>query len=103
NFSPLQGETIKKVLNSKILESLPDSIVVKSASGEVYMKASAVEFILQELGLPWSIFGRGLKILPRNFKNSCYDLVARYRIKIFGKKSELCPIIPKEIRNRFFM
>ncbi len=102
-FSPLQGETIKKVLDSDLIESLPDSIVVKSATGGVYMKARAVEFILEEIGLPWSIFGKFIEILPENFKNGCYDVVARYRIKIFGKKDDLCPIIPKEIQNRFLM
>ena len=34
-------------------------------------------------------------------RDAAYDLVARVRYRIFGRKDEACPFIPAALRGRF--
>ena len=45
---------------------------------------------------------RGLSaVLPRAVSDAAYDFVARIRYSIFGKRDELCPVMPPDLRARF--
>ena len=101
SFSPLQGETIKKMLSSETINLLPDSVVVIDESAGVHIKARAVELILKKLGGLFSVVSCLLGILPFSFKDWAYDLVAKNRKKIFGEKEEVCPLMPETLRARF--
>jgi predicted DCC family thiol-disulfide oxidoreductase YuxK len=41
------------------------------------------------------------RIVPRPLRDAVYDLVARVRYRVFGRKDDACPIIPKALRSRF--
>jgi len=42
-----------------------------------------------------------LSVVPRGLPDFVYDCVARIRYRVFGKREDLCPIVPAELRERF--
>jgi predicted DCC family thiol-disulfide oxidoreductase YuxK len=40
-------------------------------------------------------------VIPRPVRDAAYDLIARFRYRIFGTRDEMCPIVPAELRTRF--
>lgn len=102
-FAPLQSDAFDKALIELDVErsSLPDSIIVCTADGELLQKSSAVLHILKKLGGFWRFLAFIGWLCPRFLRDFIYDLVARVRYKLFGQPEESCPIIPPELRERF--
>ncbi len=100
-FAPLQGETFKQHVPPTAHEPFPDSVVLLNQDGSFSLRSSAIVKILTHLGGVWRPLGWLLWIIPRPVRDVGYDLVARFRRKIFGSKTELCPIVPQELRGRF--
>ncbi len=96
-FSPLQGETAKKLLTPQQIEDL-DSVVLYD-KGTTYTKSDAVLEIFNKIGgfLQLWMF---TKIIPKNLRDHVYDLAAEQRYKIFGKR-DVCRIPTPEERKRF--
>lgn len=96
-FAQLQG----KLASEKIEQTLRDdlSTVVLLDDGGQWQKSDAVLKALILMGAPWSSVGRLLFIFPRPLRNIVYDLVARYRYKVFGQY-EICKIPSTEEKNR---
>lgn len=98
-FAALQSiggrEIIKKIrLEANYLKSL-----VFIIGDKYYLKSDAVFQILSILGGVWKLF-YVFKIIPKPIRDYIYDLIAKYRYKIFGRK-ENCMIPSKEIKQRF--
>ena len=99
NFASLQSEAgIKLTTKYNIDTTIIDSIVLIK-NDTVYVKSSAVLEILKDLPIGWRIFRIGI-ILPKFARDWLYDVIAKHRYRIFGKKDE-CPIPPKEVQGRF--
>ena len=81
--------------------SLPESIVVRTANGELLMRWAGSLYILQRLGGIWRLLGRTLDLLPRGFLDWCYDRVAGVRKRIFREPEGVCPQVPPHLRSRF--
>jgi predicted DCC family thiol-disulfide oxidoreductase YuxK len=64
-----------------------------------YSKSTAALKMLKELGGVWKIF-YALIIIPRPARDFLYDLIAKYRYRIFGKRDE-CMIPTPELKQRF--
>ena len=79
---------------------LPDSVVVRSANGFL-TKSSAALYILQGLGGVWAVLASIGRVFPRGVRDFVYDRIARIRYQIFGKRDDVCPVVPKELRSRF--
>jgi len=75
-----------------------DSIVYIDEN-KVFLKSKAVFEIIKVLGGFWKILLL-FSILPTRFTDFCYDIIAKYRYTLFGKK-ESCMIPTKEIKSRF--
>ena len=100
-FASLQSEIgmeiIKKydlVVRYKDLDSI---ILVKN--NQVYIKSRAALEIARELDGGWPLFYMFI-IFPSFILDFFYDLLAKYRYKLFGK-SETCRVPTSDIRNRF--
>ena len=65
----------------------------------VFIKSDAALKILFELGYPFKIFYPFI-LLPRFIRDSLYNLIARNRYRLFGKKKE-CMIRDEKIKERF--
>lgn len=97
-FASLQSEFAKELIKQNKIPSSVDSIVFYH-SNKAHVKSKAAFRIAQHLKAPWS-FVNVFSFLPKPVTNAGYDLIARYRYRIFGKK-ETCPMPSIETRDRF--
>ena len=100
-FAPLQGETFLARVAAERRAGLPDSVVVLTRDGELLLRSAAFLHILRRLGGGWRVLASVLSIMPRGLLDLVYDFVARIRYRVFGKRDDLCPIVPAELRARF--
>ena len=98
-FSPLQSEFAKAHLQESDIKELKSVVLIKN--GKTYRKSEAVFEVFKSLGGAWSALS-WLRILPPALRNQGYDLVAKYRYKIFGKK-ETCRLPSPDERQRFIL
>ncbi|KZN24867.1 thiol-disulfide oxidoreductase DCC [Haladaptatus sp. R4] len=98
-FAPLQSEVGQSLLSR---HDLPmdefDSFVLVDGEN-CYTRSTAALRVCRELDGPWPLL-YPLIYLPEAVRDPVYDLIAKYRYRIFGRKDE-CPIPPPEIRERF--
>ena len=80
---------------------LPESVVVRSAQGGMLTKSTAALHVMQGLSGGWPLVARVGLLFPRAFRDLVYDQVARIRYRVFGRREESCPLIPREMRHRF--
>jgi predicted DCC family thiol-disulfide oxidoreductase YuxK len=100
-FAPLQGETFQRLIATEVRQTLPDSVVVMAAGGQLYVRSDAFLRILRRLGGGWNILAGVLNVVPRGLRDLVYDFVARVRFRIFGRRQDLCPVMPPQVRARF--
>ena len=100
-FAPLQGETFQTLVPMEQRAGLPDSIVIRTADGSLLARSDAVVRLLERLGGGWRILGAILTAIPRGLRDAVYDFIARIRYRVFGKRDDLCPIVPPALRQRF--
>jgi predicted DCC family thiol-disulfide oxidoreductase YuxK len=100
-FAPLQGETFLVRVAAERRSGLPDSVVVLTRDGELLVRSAAFLHIFRRLGGGWRVLAAVLSVLPRGLRDLAYDFVARIRYRVFGKREDLCPIVPAELRARF--
>jgi predicted DCC family thiol-disulfide oxidoreductase YuxK len=100
-FAPLQGETFQAQVPVEQRAGLPDSIVIRTADGSLLARSDAVVRILQRLGGGWRVPASILALIPRGLRDAVYAFIARVRYRVFGKRDNLCPIVPPDLRGRF--
>ena len=100
-FSPLQGETIQARIPADRRAGLPDSFVVLTRDGALLIRSNASLHMLERLGGGWKILAKILSVIPRSLRDFVYDSVARVRYRLFGRRDDLCPIVPPNLRARF--
>jgi predicted DCC family thiol-disulfide oxidoreductase YuxK len=101
-FAALQSDYAKRTLRN--LGRDPDdmnTMVVVSATGQVYTKALAALFVLRQLGGVWRVIAL-LRILPRAILDWGYDRVAQSRYRLFGRY-DACPIPSAHDRAKFLL
>jgi predicted DCC family thiol-disulfide oxidoreductase YuxK len=102
-FASIQGDVGRRILQEmgKDPDRLTTSYVVvdhESKSRSLLAKSDGSLFVLKHLGWPWKA-AAALGILPRPFRDWCYDLVARHRYRIFGRLDACTAPLP-EHRDR---
>jgi predicted DCC family thiol-disulfide oxidoreductase YuxK len=100
-FAPLQGGKFQELVRPEQRGTLPDSIVVMTTDGKLLARSEAFLHILGRLGGAWQAWAVVLNIVPRRFRDFVYDFVARIRYRVFGRRDNLCPVMPPELRARF--
>lgn len=100
-FAPLQGETIHQELPATAIAALTDSIVVVGVDGTVLQESDAVLLMLEQLGGGWKIFGRISSWMPRHLRDGVYRGIAKIRHRLFRRQTDLCPMVPADLRSRF--
>jgi predicted DCC family thiol-disulfide oxidoreductase YuxK len=100
-FAPLQGETFSTLVPAAARGILPDSVIVRTTDGALLVRSAAFIHILQRLGGGWRALAAILAVVPRVLRDAAYDFVARVRYRIFGRRDDVCPIVPAELRKRF--
>jgi predicted DCC family thiol-disulfide oxidoreductase YuxK len=103
-FAPQQGEAARKILARHALDpSAIETIYVienhNSPQEKIYTKSDAALRIADGLGGIWTL-ARAARLLPRSFRDACYDRVAHNRYRIFGQRME-CRIPTADDRHKF--
>ena len=96
-FASLQSEFAKKTIPEKFTEEY-NTLVLKSGN-QILVKSSAAFTILSKIPTSWRILNI-FSSLPVSFTDKIYDLIARFRYRIFGKY-ETCPLPQDEHKDKF--
>jgi predicted DCC family thiol-disulfide oxidoreductase YuxK len=67
--------------------------------GVAWFKAEGSIRMAEQLGFPWRL-AAALRILPRAWRESLYDVVARNRLRIFGRR-QVCYVSDPQYADRF--
>ena len=95
-YTNFQSDFSKK--NNLKLKDI-NSVAVIKTNGEKIYKVQAVYYILKKIDRDF-IVQILLKLLPLFLTNICYDLIANFRYRIFGKY-ETCIIPNENVRKNF--
>ena len=109
-FAAQQSEFAQEILRRHGLTSASagaansDTICVVEGYGSpaehVFIKSEATLRITRRLGGLWRVAGVLVGILPRRLADRCYDMVARNRFRIFGRR-EQCRVPGAGDRQKF--
>ena len=97
-FAPLDSPIGRSLLARHPALTTVDSIVLVSGT-RASVRSTAVLEIARYLGGVWKLFAVGY-LIPREIRDSLYDVVAYWRYRFFGKHAT-CPLPPPEVRGRF--
>ncbi len=100
-YAPLEGATFTALVPAERRAGLPDSVVVLTADGRLLVRSEAFIYILRRLGGFWRVMGAIIAVIPRTIRDGVYNFIARVRYRIFGRRPEVCPVTPPELRARF--
>ena len=103
HFAPNSGEHGKIALAGLSVIPVADSVIVATSKGRLLYRTDALVYILHELGGVWSILGRVIALLPKLLRDTAYALVAHMRRWFFRAPAGLCPTLPPEVADRFYI
>jgi predicted DCC family thiol-disulfide oxidoreductase YuxK len=99
HFASLQSDYGQKILETHSLQTNDLKTLIYQDGDKIYFKSEAVIRIGIDAG-GWLKIAVIAYILPLFLRNFMYDLLARNRYKIFGKRAE-CMIPDERIQKRF--
>jgi predicted DCC family thiol-disulfide oxidoreductase YuxK len=97
-FAPLDSPIARSLLADHPDLANIDSIVLVSGP-RASVRSTAVLEIARYLGGFWKVFLVGY-LIPREIRDSLYDVMAYWRYRIFGKYAA-CPVPSPETNGRF--
>jgi predicted DCC family thiol-disulfide oxidoreductase YuxK len=100
-FAPLQGTTFQSKVPADQRAAMPDSMAVQTSDGRLLLRSDAWLHILRRLGGGWTLLAGLSSVFPRPLRDWVYDFIAAIRFRVFGRRDDLCPIVPPELRGRF--
>ena len=95
------GSRFRAELSEAERAGLPDAIAVRTADGRLLVRSAAALRLSARLGGLHAAFARVLALVPARVRDALYDAIARSRYRVFGRKTEACPVIEPELRARF--
>ena len=98
-FGALQSIAGSKYLAQHHLDKNSLKSIVFIEDAVVYEKSEAVARVARYLKPPWSWF-KIIGMFPLSVSNYFYDLIAKYRYRIFGK-TESCMVPDSQWESRF--
>lgn len=98
-FAPAQCRMGSELLaTTGFAQGLLRTILLVSDSG-VHSKSDAIIEICSRFGGPWKM-AKVARLVPRSLRDWAYDVIARNRYALGGRRSE-CMIPPPAVRLRF--
>ena len=98
-FAALQSESGQKILIENGLSTDEFDTFVLIEEGKIHQRSTAALMIAKNVSGIYRIFYLFI-ILPAKFRDAVYNLIAKYRYKIFGKR-DVCRVPTEEQRNKF--
>ena len=100
SFCPMQsrrGEVVLRKLGLPLAEYETMALV---KGGRISVKSEAVLQIAGLMNSPWPLFAALVRWIPKAILDRFYDLVARNRYRIAGRKAQ-CMVPGPDLANRF--
>ena len=98
SFASLQSDFAQALLQTHPLARKVDSVIL-CMDNQVFIESAAALRIARMLSGAWSLL-YVLILIPRPLRDAAYRVIARNRIRWFGKR-ESCMIPTLELRSRF--
>ncbi len=98
-FALLQSKAAQRLLENSDLSKPGMDSILYIRGNQVIRKSTAVLYILRDLRGLWKL-AFGFMILPAFIRDFIYDIVAKNRYRVFGKRDS-CMIPTPELKNRF--
>jgi len=98
-FASLQSESGQALLKKFGLPTDNFDSFVFIRQDKYFLKSSAGLHVLKELGGVWKLF-YGFIILPRSLRDFIYNIIAKKRYSVFGKR-DTCMVPTQDIKQRF--
>jgi len=98
-FAALQSQSGQALLKKLNLPATDFDTFVLIIGDQYYTKSTAVLHVLKALGGLWEVLYVYI-VFPESMRDFIYDIVARTRYRVFGKK-ETCLVPSPEIKDRF--
>lgn len=98
-FASLQSKYAQEILSQFKVNTQEIDSIIYIKRNKVFFKSTAALEIAKDLKNSWSCLYI-LKIIPQFLRDMVYDLFAKQRYRLFGKKSE-CMIPDPELKERF--
>ena len=105
-FAPLDSDSFRSACaqsESGFEEgaSIPDSVLVQPPGEAMLPRAEGALELGQRLGGVWRLLTIVVGWIPVAILNAGYDFIARIRYRLFARPDDVCPILPKHLRDRF--
>ena len=100
-FSPVQSAFADDLLKKHGLQGIGNDSFVLVKNGTCYLRSDAALQISREMKGLWPLL-YGLRIVPKFLRDFAYNLVARNRYKLFGRKQS-CMVPTPALKRRFIM
>lgn len=100
-FSPNQSVAGQKMAKELELNTQAIKTVIAIIEGKVYFKTDAIIEISKRLS-GWPRIFSLLKFIPKPIRDFFYDIFAKYRYTIFGKKPH-CMLPDLSVKDRFLL
>ncbi|ELR68103.1 hypothetical protein C900_00953 [Fulvivirga imtechensis AK7] len=99
-FASLQSQTATTLLKDQHYDHTSlKSIIVITKEGKLLTRSDAALYVAGKLKGGWKLMSV-FKIIPTVIRDFVYDIIARYRYTLFGKRDQ-CRIPTPELRQRF--
>ena len=98
-FTPVQSQTAKSLMSKHKISDIGNDTFILIKHKIHFLRTDAALEIAKDLDGYWYLF-RIFKILPKSFRDWFYNIFAKYRYKMFGKK-DTCMIPTDNIKSRF--
>ncbi|HYN84264.1 MAG TPA: DCC1-like thiol-disulfide oxidoreductase family protein [Pyrinomonadaceae bacterium] len=103
-FAALQSDYARRLVERHPSLAGVDSVVYVEPSADglgerVFVRSDAALRVAAYLGGPWRIF-LAARLIPRAVRDRLYDLFARHRYRLFGRR-DACMLPPPDARRRF--
>lgn len=98
-LAPVQSASGRAILTALGLPTDRFDTFVFVADGRAWFRSSAVLHLLRHLRRRWQPL-RILALLPVGLRDAGYDLIARHRYRVFGRR-DTCMVPTPEIAARF--
>jgi predicted DCC family thiol-disulfide oxidoreductase YuxK len=103
-YTPLQSKTAAQTFaRHGLMPDLESFRVVVDPGTErerILDRSTAAMFVLRALGGLWSVLGVVGALVPRFIRDGVYDVVAKNRLRLFGR-ADACVLATPEQRVRF--
>ncbi len=98
-FAALQSDWARAALRERGLDADALDTMIVLDGERVLVRSDAVLFVAGELRRPWR-WVRVLKVMPRWARDPGYQVVARWRYRVFGR-GDVCALMDGALAGRF--